>query len=304
MLLLNEFAVFAQVVDSGSFTRAAASLGLSKAAVSEHVSRLEAQLGAQLLRRTTRTLSLTEAGEACYRHARRIREEAGAAAAAATERHAEPVGLLRVASPQAFTDLHLVPLAARFLAAHPRLSLEFGEAPGHVDLIGERFDMAVRIGELRDSGLIARRLATSRAVLVAAPAYVAMQGGFQTPRDLARGAALHVLPLQPGDVWRLTGPDGQIEAVHVPVRFSADSATAVRMAARQGLGAALLPDWLIGSDLASGALVEVLPGWGGARVPVQVLFPGSARISAKVRAFVDALTDAFAGGLKGRPIEA
>jgi len=297
MMLLNEIAVFAQVVESGSFTRAAGALGLSKAAVSDQVSRLEAQLGAQLLQRTTRTLSLTEAGEACYRHARRMREEAEAAALAATERHSEPVGLLRVASPQAFTDLHLVPVASRFLAAHPRLSLEFSEAPAHVDLIGERFDMAVRIGELPDSGLVARRLATSRALLVAAPHYVAGKGGFEAPDELTRAEALHVLPLQPGDVWRLMGPDGAVHPVHMPVRLAADSAAVVRAAALEGLGLSLLPDWMVGPDLASGALVQVLPGWGGAPVPVSALFPGHARISAKVRAFVDALTDAFAAGL-------
>lgn len=299
-MLFNEFAVFTQVVEAGSFTRAAEALGLSKAAVSEHVSRLEDRLGVRLLQRTTRTLSLTEAGEACYRHSRAMREEAEAAAAAATERHAEPVGLLRVACPQAFTDRHLVRLLPRFLAAWPRLAVEFSEAPVHVDLIGERFDLAIRIGALPDSGLVARRLATSRTRLVASPDYLARKGEIASPDDLAGCEALHVLPLQPGDIWRLTGPDGDVRAMHLSVRFSADSAAAVRGAACAGLGIALLPDWLISDDLAAGTLADVLPGWGGLSVPVQALYPGGARVSAKVRAFVDALVDEFAGGLVGR----
>jgi len=297
MLLLTEFATFAQVVESGSFTRAAEVLGLSKAAVSDQIRRLEGQLGAKLLQRTTRTLSLTEAGEACYRHARRMREEADAAAAAAAERHAEPVGHLRVACPQAFTDLHIVPVLPAFLAAHPRLTVEFSEAPVHVDLIGDRFDLAVRIGDLPDSSLAARRLATSRTILVASPGYSASAGPFVMPEDLSRADALHVLPLQPGDTWRLAGLGGAVRAVHVPVRMRSDSAAAVLAAARAGIGIALLPDWLVAADLAGGMLADVLPGWGGAPVPVHALYPGAGRTSAKVRAFVDALTDAFAAGL-------
>tara|TARA_R110002051_G_scaffold54532_1_gene101959 strand:+ start:676 stop:1575 length:900 start_codon:yes stop_codon:yes gene_type:complete len=299
MMLLSEFAVFAQVVESGSFTRAAGALGLSKAAVSDHVSRLEDHLGVQLLRRTTRSLSLTESGEACYRHARRMRDEAESAAQAATERHTEPLGLLRVASPDTFTAMHLAPLAARFLADYPRLQIEFSEGPLHINLIGERFDLAVRIGDLPDSGLVARRLALSRTRLVAAPDYVAAKGGLATLADLAGCDALHVLPLQPGDAWQLVDSRGARKSVTVPVRLTSDSGAATCAAARAGAGLALLPDWLVAPDLMSGALVNVLPDWGGPTVPVQALYPGHTRISAKGRAFVDALADAFAGGLTG-----
>ncbi len=295
MKLLNEFAVFSEVVEAGSFTAAAGPLGLSKAAVSEHVSRLEAQLGVQLLQRTTRRLSVTEAGEACYRHTRRMRAEADAAAQAAAEYHAEPMGVLRVACPEAFSVRHIVPFAARFLPLYPRLSLNLSEAPVHVDLIGERFDMAIRIGELPDSRLVVRRLGLARSLLVAAPVFLQQGEGFDKPSDLERAASLRFLPLQGTDGLRIFGPDGQAETVRMPVRLAADSGSAVAAAARAGIGIAMLPDWAVAGDLAAGTLVEVLPGWGGVPVPIQAVYPSQARLSPKVRAFVDAFAEAFRG---------
>lgn len=293
MKLLNEFAVFSEVVEAGSFTGAAAALGLSKAAVSEHVSRLEAQLGVQLLQRTTRRLSLTEAGEACYRHTRRMRAEADAAAQAAAEYHAEPMGVLRVACPEAFSVRHIVPFAAGFLPLYPRLSLELSEAPVHVDLIGERFDLAIRIGELPDSRLVVRRLGLARSLLVASPAYLEQVADMAQPSDLEAADSLRFLPLQGTDGLRVRGPAGQVEIVRMPVRLAADSGSAVAAAARAGIGIALLPDWAVAADLAAGTLVEVLPGWGGEPVPIQAVYPSQARLSPKVRAFVDAFAEAF-----------
>lgn len=299
MKLLNEFGVFTAVVEAGSFTRAAATLGMSKAAVSDHVSRLEERLGVQLLRRTTRQLSLTDAGEACYQHTRRMRDEADAAVRAAAEHQSEPVGRLRVACPETYLDLFLMPIATRFLEANPRIDLELCEAPYHVDLIGDRFDMAIRIGDLPDSGLVARRLGWSRTSLVASPAYLAAAGPIELPHALAGLSLLHFSPFGRDELWDLRGPDGVIQSVHVRSRLATDSGGALLAAAKAGAGIALLPDWMTSQALAAGELSLVLPGWGRAPVPVQAIYPGHSRVSIKVSAFIKALAAGLAGAGNG-----
>ena len=287
MLSLNELAVFSEVARAGSFTQAAKHLGLSKASVSEQVGRLERDLGVQLLARTTRRLSLTEAGEACLRHAMRMRDEADAAVRAAARHHLEPIGLLRIACPQTFAEMYLVPAVAGMLEDHPSLSIEFAEGPVATDLIGERFDMAVRIGSLPDSTLAARRIGWSRTGLVAAPAYVERHGGLASFESAEAADALRVLPLQTGESWTLKGQGGAVRELSARTRFTANSGASVRQAACAGLGMALLPGWMIAPDLRAGRLVSVLAGWGGEMTPIHALYAGQGRASAKVRAFID-----------------
>lgn len=297
---MNELAVFVAVVDAGSLSAAARRLGTSKAAVSDQIRRLEAGLGASLLNRTTRRLALTEAGGACYRHAVRMVAEAEAAAASATQFHATPQGVLRVAAPPTFAPMHIVPVLPAFHARHPRLSVELHLSAEAVDIVKERFDLAVRIGELADSRLIARRLAVSRLVVCAAPAYLARRDAPRTPADLAEHDCLEFQPLGWRGAWRLAGPGAVSRTVPIRAVLISDSGDAILAAATAGLGLAALPNWMVASALKSGELVAVLPGWGSRPVPIHAVYAPGGQTVAKIRLFVDALAAAFKrAGWKG-----
>jgi len=286
----NELAVFAQVVRAGGFSAAAAELGVAKATVSEHVRRLEQRLGVRLLQRSTRSLSLTEAGAACFRHSERLLEEGELATRAAVALHTKPTGLLRVTAPETFGALHVAPVIAALLAEHPSLDVALSLTTAAVDLVQGRFDLAIRIGTLPPSRLVARRLATVQQVVVAAPGYLRRRGLPGSPAELAEHDALQFLPLGWGDEWRLSGPGARGER-RIPVRprFASDSGEALLAAALAGAGLALLPDWMVYRELASGALVRLLPGWARRNVPVHALHASAARAPAKVRLCVEAL---------------
>lgn len=283
---MNELAVLAAVVDAGSLSAAARRLGLSKAAVSDQIKRLEERLGARLMNRTTRRLSLTAAGEACYRHSRRMVAEAEEAARAATLFHAEPRGVLRVAAPTTFAPMHIVPLLPAFQAQHPRLSVELMLSADIVDLVKERFDVAIRIGALADSRLIARRLAVSRLVVCASADYLSRHGVPLRIGDLADHPVIEFAPLGWRGRWRLAGPGGRKTVATNPV-FVSDSGEAVLAAATSGLGLAALPNWMVSAALERGTLVQILPGWGSQAVPIHAVHAGTRQVPAKVRLFID-----------------
>lgn len=289
MTPMNELAVFAAVVEAGSLSAAARRLALSKAAVSDQLRRLEERLGARLLDRSTRRLSPTEAGRAAYDHARRMVEAGEAAVRAASALHGEARGLLRVAAPTTFAPLHLVPLLPDFLAAHPSLRIELLLSAGAADLLAEGLDLAVRIGPLADSALTARRIARSRVVLVAAPAYLARREPPPGPAELPAHDLLAFTPLGRQGRWRLQGPGRAVETVAFQPRLASDDGEALLQAALAGLGIAALPDWMAAAPLNEGRLRPVLPGWGGAAVPVHALHAGGRRPAAKIRRFVDFL---------------
>jgi DNA-binding transcriptional LysR family regulator len=292
---LNDLAVFAAVVDAGSFSAAASRLGLSKAAVSEQVRRLETRLGARLLNRTTRRLALTEAGAACHRHCQRMLSEADAAERAAIAHQEAPVGVLRVTAPETFTALHVAPAMPSFLAQHPSLSVELSASAELIDLIENRFDLAIRIGALPDSGLVARRLAMARLMIVAAPSYLKRRGAPRTVADLSAHDALSFLPHRWGSEWRISKGEGAVRRVPMNIRLTADSGDALLAATLAGLGLALLPNWLAQKHVASGALGRVLESWGGAPMPIQAVHASESLASAKVRLFTDHLVQHFKG---------
>lgn len=289
----NELAVFAHVVRAGGFSAAADELGLAKATVSEHVRRLEQRLGVRLLKRSTRSLSLTEAGAACFRHSERIVDEGEAATRAAVALHTKPAGLLRVSAPATFGAMHVAPAIAALLVAHPELDVELSLASAAVDLVKGKFDLAVRIGPLAPSRLVARRIATVEQVVVAAPSYLARRGAPKRPDDLARHDALQFTPLGWGDEWRLAGPGTRSERrerrVPVRTRFATDSGEALVAAACAGAGLGLLPNWMVYREVRAGELVRVLPGWARGNVPVHAVHASAARAPAKVKLCVDAL---------------
>ncbi|MGC2856822.1 LysR family transcriptional regulator [Novispirillum sp. DQ9] len=292
---LSGMAVFVRVVEEGGFSAAARALGLSKSAVSKQVSALEERLGARLLNRTTRRLALTDAGTAFHERAVRILADAEEAEAAVSQLSTAPRGVLRINAPVTFGIQHLGPLLPEFMAAYPELVVEVTLNDRFVDLVEEGFDVAVRIGRLADSSLIARRLAPVRRLVVASPAYVAAHGAPETPEDLRHHACLHYTYLLRGDVWSLTGTDGRTVDVRVAGRLRANNGDVLRSALLAGLGIAYTPSFIVGRDVAEGRLVRLLPGWEDISAAVYAVHPHARLVPPKVRAFVDYLAQRFAG---------
>lgn len=290
---LPAMAVFVNVVESGSFTGAARTLNLSKSAVSKTVSRLEESLGARLLNRTTRKLSLTEAGRAYYEGCRRMLNEAETASQAVHRLNDVPRGTLRVNLPMSFGTLQVAPLLPAFLQRYPEIDLDAAFDDRPVDLVEEGYDLAIRIGILSDSSLIARRLAPNRRILCAAPSYIEEQGAPQSPEALAAHFCLLYSYQASGDHWRLLGPDGERQ-VQVSGRLRLNNGEAICAAAVAGLGIAYLPTFIAGSDLRAGRLVPVLPDWMDDGLgAVHAVYPASRHLSPKVRVFIDYLTEHF-----------
>ena len=282
---LEGIAAFARVVDSGSFSAAAHRLGISKSAISAHVKRLEERLGIRLLNRTTRRLSVTEAGAAYYRHCARILAEAEAAEQVASALQREPRGTIRISAPPSFGWMHVAPAVPAFLKRYPELSVDIALSPAHVNLVDEGLDLAIRIGVLEDSPLVVRKLAASRLVVCAAPAYLEEHGRPREPGDLARHNCLCTSLLPWGDEWRLAGKRDEVR-VAVGGSFRSNSAEMLRAAALDGVGIALLPTWAIAEPLRTGALRRVLEAWEPPASAVYAAYPGNRLISVKVRTFV------------------
>ncbi len=290
---LDAMALFARVVEAGGFSAAARELGLSKASVSKRIARLEDRLGVRLLNRTTRRLSLSEAGGAFYAGCRRMMGEAEAAEQAVTHLAAAPRGTLRVNAPMSFGQLHLAPALNAFLERYPELAVDLVLDDREANLVQDGFDVGVRIKPLRDSSLIARRLTQSRALLCAAPSYLAAHGAPDRPEDLTRHACLlYSYQSEPG-VWVLRGPEGE-QRVRVSGRLRANNGEALREAAAAGFGITLMPSFIIGDDIRQGRLQPVLRDWAaGNPIAIHAIYPASRNLSPKVRAFVDFLAERF-----------
>lgn len=292
---LSAMAVFARVVEMESFSGAARALGLSKSAVSKRVGRLEDRMGLRLLNRTTRRLSLTEAGAAFYEGCRRVVAEAEAAERAVTRLASAPRGRLKVNAPMSFGVRHLAPALPDFMARYPELNVDLTLNDRVVDLVEEGFDLAIRIARLAESSLIARRLAPNRLVLCAAPSYLAAHGAPRAVEDLKDHACLLYSYQTAGDAWRLCGPGGE-RRLAVTGRLRINNGDALLAAALGGLGVALLPCFICGQDLRAGRLIQVLPAWSGpADTAIAAVYPASRNLSPKVRVFVDFLTERFSG---------
>ena len=289
---LSAMIVFARVVEAKSFSTAARQLGMSKSTVSKHVSRLEDRLGARLLNRTTRRLSPTEVGLAFYERCARIATAVEEAEAAAMRLQSSPRGTLKVNAPMSFAVLHIAPAIPEFVARHPELSVDMTMNDRVVDLIDEGFDLAVRIGELPDSSLIARRLTANRLVVCAAPAYLARHGAPRVPAELGAHNCLGYTLGATSNEWRFLGPGGE-HRVRVSGNFQANNGDALRRAAREGLGVVTLPTFIAGEDLRSGALRAVLADYALPESAVYAVYPHNRHLSAKVRAFVDFLVERF-----------
>jgi len=290
---LEDMRSFVEVVDRGGFNRAAVRLGVSKSIISRRIAALEADLGVRLLTRSTRGITPTEAGLEFKARCERILAEVAEARDAVVRQGGDMVGRLRIAAPLSFGVRHVAPLLAEMAERYPRLEIEVAFADRVTDLIGERFDAAVRIGALRDSSLIARRIAPVRSVLAASPAYLARHGRPSSPDDLLRhqcliytGSAVLDWSFRFGRRWVTIRPSG---------RLRSDSGDVLLKWAIAGLGIANLPSFLTSEAVRDGTLESLLPEYTMPEFGVYVVRPPGPQVPAKVRALIDIMVERFSG---------
>ncbi|MEW6254737.1 MAG: LysR family transcriptional regulator [Pseudomonadota bacterium] len=283
---LGDLEIFARIVTAGSLSAAGRELALSPPVVSKRIQRLEERLGARLFQRTTRKVTLTEAGQGFYERVVTILSSIEEAESQLSRRSSEARGLLRVAAPTSFGRLHIAPHLGPLLEANPDLTVDLELSDGFVDIVGEGFDLAVRIADLSDSSLVARRLAPVHRVLCATPDYLARAG---LPESFADLAGHRLLATHSQDPWRLEGPDGPVtQRVHSTLRTNSNEV--VRAAVLAGMGIALRSTWDVGPELRAGSLKVVLPDFhASSRVGVFAVYPSRRFLPQKVRVFIDHL---------------
>ena len=290
---LEAWAIFARVADLGSFSRAAAELGLSKATVSKALTRLEARLGAPLFHRSSRRLSLTETGRASLDRARRILAEGEAAEAEAAVHTSQPRGLVRLAAPLSFGIQNLGAILPGFLERFPDVTLDIRLSDRLVDLIAEGVDVALRIGVLADSALRARPLCAVRVPLVAAPSYVARRGAPTHPNELAQHEVFVFSHLSSPELWTFKHPRHGECSVRVTGRMRLDNADVALPALLAGLGVARIPDFIVWQHLRDGRLLELLPEWSTLAAALNIVTPPGMLRPARVTALIEYLTQHF-----------
>jgi DNA-binding transcriptional LysR family regulator len=286
---LGDLEIFARVASTGSMSRAARDLGLSPPVISKRIKRLEERLGTRLLQRTTRQIVLTEAGRGFHERVIAILGAVDDAETWVSQRANVARGPLRISAPTTFGRLHVAPHLVRFLEKYPEISVDLSLADHFVDVVGDGFDVAIRIADLADTSLVAKKLASNHRMLCASPRYVEKHGLPASITDLAR----HRLLVHNADHWRLEGPDG---AVSVPVQSSVvtNSSEVIREAVLAGLGIALRSTWDVGAELKSGLLLPVLPSYrGGQRVAIYAVYPSRRHLPQKTRVFIDFLAELY-----------
>jgi DNA-binding transcriptional LysR family regulator len=288
---LQEITVFARIVATGSLSAAARDLGLSPALVSRRLAGLEARLGVRLINRTTRSLHLTDEGVAYHDTCTRVLAEIEEADAAVSAGRAEPRGILRVALPASFGNQHVAPLVPQFAQRYPDVQLALSLSDRNVNLVEEGFDLAIRIADLADSSLAARRLAPNRRVVCASPAYLRRHGTPRTPEDLAQH---NCLATDFSMNWDYRGPDGKPGSVRVSGRYACDNWEVLREWALAGMGIALKSTWDVRRHLEDGSLVSLFPGYTFATdVAIYAVYPHRRHLPAKTRAFIEFLAESF-----------
>jgi len=290
---LDVMQLFVRVADSGSFSKAARAAGIVQPTVSKQIAALETRLGAQLLRRTSRGLSLTSAGQDFYESAVRLLAELEAAESRIGHGQVAPSGRVRVALSPALGRMYVVPHLPEFFARFPDVSVDFDISERHVNLTEEGIDVAIRIGRLADSALSSRRIGSVEAVTVASPAYLARHGEPATLSDLERHACVTFMFHGAPYTWQFEGPSGPVAfEPKGPVRTN--DAEHIRAAVIAGLGIGHAASWLFAKELASGALKPILNGSAPALYPIHAVFPGGRCVPSKVKIFVEFMTRIFA----------
>ena len=289
----DEINAFAAVADARSFTQGARRLGVSSAQISKLVARLENRLGARLLNRTTRDVSLTDTGRAYLERARLLLEDFESLEGSVRDQTG-PRGLLRISAPVSFGSSQLTPALLDFACAYPEVSLDVSSTDRMVNLVEEGFDVGVRIGTLADSSLIARRLAAVRIVTCASPDYLRRAGTPQTPEDLVSHEAIIDTNAAEPTVWKFKSDNDHHDVrVHGRMRFS--GADACVAAARRGLGVIRTPAFAASTDLREGRLIPLLCAYEAETIHVHAVYPHARHLASKVRAFVDFLAERYAG---------
>ena len=284
---LTDIAVFVRVVDSGSFTAAAARLHISKSVVSKYVTRLEDRLGARLLNRTTRRLSLTEAGRVFYERSRKGLADIEDAQAEVSRLQSEPRGILRLNAPMSFGILHVAPALPDFLKLYPEVTVDMNLDDRKVDVIEEGFDVSVRISELPDSSLVAKRIAPCRHAIVAAPSYLEQYGTPRKPEDLRDHNIITYRYQESALDWHFQTPSNKSTSVPVSGSLMMNNSLALRAALLEGVGIARTPTFVVGQDIQGGRLISTLRDYDTLEVTIFLVYPQRRHLSPKVRAFVD-----------------
>lgn len=300
---LPEVAVFVRVAECGSFSAAAELLQLSRPAVSQAVSRLEQHLGARLLHRSTRKLSLTEAGAQMLDAARAGIEMIAAAELQISASQARPSGRLRITAPVAFGVLHVAPLLAEFGRRYPDIDIALRMNDSIVDMVAQGFDVAIRVSDPADSSLVSRRLAPVRHFAYAAPQYLARHGIPATPQELAGHRCLVHSKSRPAREWRFVAADGTASTVVVPKCVQADNSLALREAVAAGAGISVGPDYLLADDIRSGRLVRLFPGLRLHEFAVYAQYPARKHVASSVRVFIDFVAREFRDARRWQGVE-
>ncbi len=291
----EDLQAFVAVVEAGSFTAAADRLDTAKSAVSRRVSALEERLGVQLLRRTTRTLNLTETGQTFYEHSARILADLDEAESAVQQEHGELRGTLRVALPLSFGVRHMCKPVAAFSKRHANIHFELDLNDRRIDLIEEGMDLAVRIGHLSDSSLIARKLFDAHTVVCASPNYLHTHGTPQVPEDLVDHVCLVYSNLANPGRWTWKDARGKEHGIDVEATMHASSGDFLTNAAAHGLGIVIQPTFLASEAIRRGNLVPILDEYEWPSTPAYVVYPPTRHLSYRVRAFIDFLAERFSG---------
>ncbi len=284
---------FVNVVDNGGFTEAARKMGMSKSAISKNVSSLETRLAVRLLNRTTRRVSPTEVGLAYYDRARGVLNDANDADSMVTSMQQSPRGSLRISVPVSFGVGQLSGVVAKFLCTYPDVDINMVLDDRFVELVAEGFDLAIRIGVLENSSLMARKLAETRMILVASPDYLERNGTPTTIDDLTSHHLLHYSNMSTGNFWRLKSPSGEERQVRVGGRLTANNGESLLKAAEAGLGLILMPTFLQGTSLEEGRLKQVLPECCPDPLGIYAVYPPGPFPQPKLRALIDFLVESF-----------
>ena len=288
-----EMQVFCAVVDKGSFVGAAEPLVMSKAAISRYVSCLEERLGARLLHRTTRRLSLTEEGRQFYNQAKEILAMMEEAEESVSSVAPEANGVLRVNAPVSFGILHLGPVWVDFMRAYPKVELDISLNDRLVDLVEEGFDVAVRIARMENSSLVGRRLASTRMCLCASPSYLASHAPIRTLADLTKHGVVAYTHFSGGSDWVFEGPNGR-ESVRTRSIIRCNNGDTCRSITLAGGGVSLQPSFMVAEDIRNGELVEVLSEYKSVELGIYAVYPSRKHLAPKVRVLINFLVERFA----------
>jgi DNA-binding transcriptional LysR family regulator len=292
MDLLASLRIFTRIAETGSFSSVAREMGATQPAVSRQIAALETHLGARLFQRSTRSLTLTEDGRELMTHARAVIEAVEATEAAIGRRRISPAGLVRLGCPGVFGRLYVAPRLHLLLARYPELSVDLSMSDQVVDMVQEGLDLSIRVGEVQDASLVARRIGSTTAIAVASEAYLARVGEPLHPTDLERHECIIFNRIPTPETWNFEGADGKF-AVPIAGRFRTNGIEAVIEAALAGIGVALVPMWMMQGDMMGTRLRPILQAWRPPRRPISVVYPSRRFLAPRTRAVIDFLVDEF-----------